>query len=103
MRMHIRRFTRLTNAFSKRIENHIAAIALHFMYYNFVRIHQTLRCTLAMAAGVSNKLWDIHGIVELVEAYRAEQAAEKKEAARKRIEQSYSQIGDALGGKRLKF
>ena len=53
MRMHMRRFTRLTNAFSKKMENHIAAISLHFMYYNFVRIHQTLRVTPAMAAGVT--------------------------------------------------
>ena len=49
MRMHMRRFTRLTNAFSKKLENHIAAISLHFMYYNFVRIHQTLRVTPAMS------------------------------------------------------
>jgi len=51
MRMHMRRFTRLTNGFSKKLENHIAAVALHFMFYNFVRIHQTLRVTPAMAAG----------------------------------------------------
>src|ERR1700722_11109571 len=57
MRMHMRRFTRLTNAFSKKVENHAAAIALHTMYYNFVRIHQTLRVTPAMAAGVTDKLW----------------------------------------------
>jgi hypothetical protein len=56
MRMHMRRFTRLTNAFSKKLENHTAAIALHTMYYNFVRIHQTLRVTPAMAAGVSKTL-----------------------------------------------
>lgn len=55
MRMHMRRFTRLTNAFSKKLENHIAAISLHFMYCNFVRIHQTLRMTPAMAAGVTAK------------------------------------------------
>lgn len=51
MRMHMRRFTRLTNAFSKKIEHHVAAISLHFMYYKFVRIHQTLRITPAMASG----------------------------------------------------
>jgi IS1 family transposase len=56
MRMHMRRFTRLTNGFSKKLENHIAAISLHFMYYNFCRIHQTLRVTPAMAAGVSSRL-----------------------------------------------
>jgi hypothetical protein len=57
MRMGMRRFTRLTNAFSKKIENHTAAIALHMMHYNFVRIHQTLKVTPAMAAGVTNRLW----------------------------------------------
>src|SRR5215467_502223 len=64
MRMHMRRFTRLTNAFSKKVENHIAAISLHFMYYNFVRIHQTLRITPAMAAGVSDSVWEVADIVK---------------------------------------
>src|SRR5688572_946043 len=68
MRMHMRRFTRLTNAFSKKIENHAYAVALHMMYYNFVRIHKTLRVTPAMAAGVTETLWDIADIVKLVEA-----------------------------------
>ncbi|MBA3526150.1 MAG: helix-turn-helix domain-containing protein [Sphingomonas sp.] len=67
MRMHMRRFTRLTNAFSKKIENHAHAVALHMMYYNFVRIHQTLRVTPAMAAGVSDRLWEIGDIVSLIE------------------------------------
>ena len=67
MRMHMRRFTRLTNAFSKKIENHAYAVALHMMYYNFVRIHSTLRMTPAMAAGVSDQLWEIGDIVKLVE------------------------------------
>jgi hypothetical protein len=69
MRMHMRRFTRLTNAFSKKIENHAAAIALHTMYYNFVRIHQTLRVTPAMAAGVTKKLWEVSDIVEMLEQW----------------------------------
>jgi IS1 family transposase len=68
MRMGMRRFTRLTNAFSKKIENHTAAIALHMMHYNFVRIHQTLRTTPAMAAGVTNRLWEVSDIVVLLEA-----------------------------------
>jgi len=66
MRMSMRRFTRLTNAFSKKLENHMAAVALHFMYYNFARIHQTLRMTPAMAAGVTGKLWDVEDIVALL-------------------------------------
>jgi IS1 family transposase len=66
MRMNMRRFTRLTNAFSKKIENHEHAIALHFMYYNFVRIHKTLRVTPAQAAGVTTKLWEIEDLVRLV-------------------------------------
>src|SRR6202171_966427 len=69
MRMRMRRFTRLTNAFSKKVENHAAAIALHTMYYNFVRIHQTLRVTPAMAAGVTKKLWEVSDIVEMLEQW----------------------------------
>jgi len=71
MRMHMRRFTRLTNAFSKKVENHAAAIALHTMYYNFVRIHQTLRVTPAMAAGVTDKLWEVSDIVVVLEQWEA--------------------------------
>lgn len=67
MRMSMRRFTRLTNAFSKKIENLKHAVALHFMYYNFVRQHQTLRVSPAMAAGVTEHLWDIKDIVKLIE------------------------------------
>jgi hypothetical protein len=67
MRMSMRRFTRLTNGFSKKVENHIHAIALHFMHYNFVRIHKSLRCTPAMEAGVSKKLWSIEDIVALLD------------------------------------
>jgi IS1 family transposase len=67
MRMHMRRFTRLTNAFSKKLENHIHAIALYFMWYNFGRVHQTLRCTPAMRAGVSDHVWSIEEIVGLLD------------------------------------
>ena len=67
MRMAMRRFTRLTNAFSKKLANHEAAVALHFMHYNFVRIHQTLRVTPAMAAGVTDRLWSIEYVAELLE------------------------------------
>ena len=65
MRMGMRRFTRLTNAFSKKIENHIASIALFHMHYNFARIHQTLRVTPAMEAGLSSHVWSIQEIVML--------------------------------------
>jgi IS1 family transposase len=74
MRMHMRRYTRLTNAFSKRLENHMAALALHFMYYNFVRIHQTLRTTPAQAAGVTDKLWEMSDIVNLIEQQEQERS-----------------------------
>jgi IS1 transposase len=67
MRMGIRRFTRLTNAFSKRVENHMHAVALHYMHYNFVRIHKSLRMTPAMAAGVTEHLWEIEDIVTLLD------------------------------------
>lgn len=69
MRMGMRRFTRLTNAFSKKIENHAAAVALYFMYYNFARVHKTLRCSPAMAAGVDNRLWEIKDIVAMIDAH----------------------------------
>jgi IS1 family transposase len=65
MRMSMRRFTRLTNAFSKKAENHGHAIALHFMFYNFGRIHKTLRITPAMAAGVSDHVWSLEEIAAL--------------------------------------
>lgn len=67
MRMSMRRFTRLTNGFSKKIEDHVAAVAVYFMYYNFARIHQTLRVTPAMAAGVTDRLWDVSDIVALLD------------------------------------
>ena len=62
----MRRFTRLTNAFSKKIENHVAALAIHYMHYNFVRIHQSLRVTPAMAAGVTPRLWSIADLIGLL-------------------------------------
>jgi IS1 family transposase len=65
MRMGMRRFTRLTNAFSKKAENHAAMVAIHFMYYNFGRIHKTLRITPAMAAGLADHVWSLEEIVLL--------------------------------------
>ena len=82
IRMHMRRFTRLTNAFSKKVENHAYAVALHMMYYNFVRINQKLRVTPAMAAGVTTKLWEIGDIAQLVES--AEEPTKKRGTYRKR-------------------
>jgi IS1 family transposase len=66
MRMHMRRFTRLTNGHSKKIEMHMAAVALHFMFYNFVKIHETLRVTPAMAAGVTRTAWEVEDIIKLL-------------------------------------
>ena len=68
MRMSMRRFTRLTNAFSKKLKNHIHAIALHFMYYNFCRLHSSIGTTPAIAAGVTDRLWEIGDIVDMVDA-----------------------------------
>src|SRR5580704_479272 len=68
MRMGMRRFTRLTNAFSKKIENHAHMIAIWHMYYNFARVHQTLRVTPAMEAGISSHVWSIEEIVGLISA-----------------------------------
>jgi IS1 family transposase len=67
MRMNMRRFTRLTNAFSKKVENHAHSVALFYMYYNFARVHQTLRVTPAMEAGLATTVWSIQDIVELAE------------------------------------
>jgi hypothetical protein len=67
LRMSQRRFTRLTNAFSKKLENHALSVALHYMHYNFCRIHKTLRVTPAMAAGVTDRLWKIGDMVQVLE------------------------------------
>jgi hypothetical protein len=64
--MSMRRFTRLTNGFSKKVENHAHAISLHYMYYNFCRIRQTLRVTPAIEAGVTDHLWEIEDILNLL-------------------------------------
>jgi hypothetical protein len=66
MRMGIQRFTRLANAFSKKIENHSASVAIWFMYYNFCRVHQTLRVTPAMEAGISDHVWSIEELISLL-------------------------------------
>lgn len=74
IRMHSRRMTRLTNAFSKKLANHRHAMALHFLYYNFVRIHQTLKASPAMAAGITKRLWEMKDVVEMLEAWESVQA-----------------------------
>lgn len=66
MRMHMRRFTRLTNAFSKKLENHMHAISLYFMFYNFCKIHKSLRVTPAMEAGISERVWELSDVVALI-------------------------------------
>ena len=66
VRMHTRRFTRLTNAFSKKVENHIHAVSLFYTYYNFCRVHQTLRVTPAMEAGIADHVWTLEELVGLV-------------------------------------
>jgi len=68
LRMHCRRLSRLTNAFSKKIENFRAAVALHYGYYNFVKIHKTIRCTPAMEAGVTTSPWTVRQLVDMIEA-----------------------------------
>jgi IS1 family transposase len=77
MRIFLRRLTRLTLGFSKKLENHIAAIALHYVHYNFVRIHQTLRVTPAMEAGVTDHLWTLTDMVTVLEEWEARRPHEK--------------------------
>lgn len=92
MRMHMRRFTRLTNAFSKKVENHACAVALHSMYYNFVRLHQTLKVSPAMAAGVTDRLWEMVDVVDVLDAFEAQRKREPKvvfEVERWRIGQGF--------------
>jgi IS1 family transposase len=67
MRMHMRRFTRLTNGFSKKYENHVHMVALYSVFYNFTKLHKTLRTTPAMAAGLTNRVWNVCDIVALIE------------------------------------
>jgi hypothetical protein len=71
MRMSMRRFARLTNAFSKKLENHVSTLSLYFMYYNFCRIHQTLRVTPAMEAGIADHIWSVEELIALIPAPEA--------------------------------
>ena len=83
IRTQNRRFTRLTNGFSKKLENHAYSVALFAMFYNFTRIHKTLKVTPAMEAGVTDRLWDVKDIVKLVEA--AETKPTKRGPYKKRV------------------
>ena len=71
----MRRYTRLSNGFSRKIENHCAAVALNYFAYNFIKIHRTLRVTPAMAAGVTDRLWDVADLVALLETAESKKAA----------------------------
>ncbi|HWA24836.1 MAG TPA: hypothetical protein VG734_04105 [Lacunisphaera sp.] len=75
LRMGNRRFTRLTNAFSKKVEHHEAMLAVYFFFYNFCRVHQTLRCTPAMEAGVANHVWELSEVIGLLETRGEAKAA----------------------------
>ncbi len=77
MRMHMRRFIRLTNAFSKKFENHAHMVALYAVWYNFVRAHKSLRVSPAIAAGISNRLWSMQDLATMVEAADAKPAAKR--------------------------
>src|SRR5438067_1224780 len=79
MRMSMRRFTRLTNGFSKKAINHSYSVAIHFMHYNFVRIHQSLRITPAMAAGVTTKLWSLIDMARIIEDWETARAAKPED------------------------
>jgi hypothetical protein len=78
MRMSMRRFTRLTNAFCKKAENYGHSLALYFVYYNWVRVHKALRMTPAMAAGLTTKLMEMGDLVAMIDAYREREAKRPK-------------------------
>jgi IS1 family transposase len=90
MRMNMRRFTRLTNAFSKKVENHVLMVALHYMNYNFARIHSSIRVSPAMAAGVSKTLWSIEDIVRMSDSYWAIKSPAKPRGPYKKLEAEIS-------------
>jgi hypothetical protein len=81
MRMQMRRFTRLTNAFSKKVENHAHSVALHFMYYNYCRVHKTLRVTPAMEAGLADHVWSIEELASIVPMAEAQKRGPYKKKA----------------------
>ena len=91
MRMGMRRFTRLTNAFSKKFENHVHALSLYFVHYNWMRIHKTLRITPAMAAGLTGKLMGREDIISIMDAEETDALARKRTAML--VELPYSNMG----------
>ncbi len=84
IRMSMRRFTRLTNGFSKKLANHIHALAIHYFHYNFIRIHQTLKCTPAMEANVVTFKYEIGDMIELLDRHLEKVRIEKLEERRKK-------------------
>ena len=88
----MRRFTRLTNAFSKKVENLAAAVGLHFMYYNFCRVHQTLKTTPAVAAGITDHVWKLNELIALLE--EAERVPVKRGSYRKTRERRAREISN---------
>lgn len=84
MRMSIRRFTRLTNAFSKKLENHALSVALHYFHYNFCRIHKSLRVTPAMAAKVTDRVWDMNDLAAMIVAKEDGEATKTRAPYKKR-------------------
>ena len=86
MRMSMRRFTRLTNGFSKKLENHGYAVALHFMHYNFCRVHKTLRVTPAMQAGLTDHIWTIEELCALLPKPTVAKSSIEKELLLKALE-----------------
>jgi IS1 family transposase len=85
MRMHMRRFTRLTNAFSKKVENHAHSVALHYMFYNYCRLHQTLRITPAMAANLSDHIWSIEELCAILSSAACSAMHDVKECSTRPI------------------
>jgi hypothetical protein len=87
MRMGMRGFTRLTNAYSKKIENHFHALSLYFVFYNFVRVHKTLRMSPAMKAGVADRLWSMEDVVTLIDNTEVQKISKRRLASLANIEE----------------
>jgi hypothetical protein len=94
MRMSMRRFTRLSNGFSKKLTNHVAAVSLHFAYYNLCRVHSSLGTAPAVAAGVTDHVWTLDELIALLEA--AESVPVKRGAYRKTRERKAIERGEAI-------